>query len=86
MIITQHDGFEVIATDNGHPAALVVRDMVSLVFHNVTDAVDWAYDTRLGADIPQGYDIKIKTGVAANLAATVFQSVINKRGKEWKRR
>lgn len=85
MIITQHEGFEVIATDNGYPAALVVRDMVSLVFHNVTDAVDWAYDTRLGADIPQGYDIKIKTGVAANLAAAVFQSAINNRQKQWKR-
>lgn len=79
MIITQHEGFEVIAYGVRGGAGLIIGGKIGPIFRTAIDAVDWAYDTQLGADIPQGYDIQPESGLFAKLGQIAFQQAIKER-------
>ena len=79
MIITQHDGFEVIAYGIRGGAGLIIGGQIGPIFRTAIDAVDWAYDTQLGADIPQDYDIQPESGLFATLGQIAFKRAIKER-------
>jgi hypothetical protein len=74
MIITQHEGFEIISAGDRGPSATLIDGEIGAIFGNPIDAVDWAYDTQLGTDIPPYYEIKPKIGLYARLAEILLRS------------
>lgn len=79
MIITQHDGFEVIAYGIRGGAGIIIGGQIGPIFRTAIDAVDWAYDTQLGADIPLDYDIQPESGLFAMLGQIAFKRAIKER-------
>jgi hypothetical protein len=67
LTISNYDGFSIVATRDHGFAAIVRGDQIGPIFRNVTDAIDWAEDTKLGAEMPEGYQVMPLRGSVARL-------------------